>query len=76
MQHPMTAILKPATPGLRVTFPGTRDALPAEGASVELSNYWRERIREGSVVLVEPKSAEPSAETSQKGAPRANKNKA
>lgn len=61
MNVPVTAFLKPATPGLRVTFPGSRDALPEDGARVALSNYWRERIREGSVVIVEQKSEVPSA---------------
>lgn len=53
-----TLTLKPAQPGLRITFPGTRDALPAEGALVEMSSYWYERLRDGSVSVVEPKPAE------------------
>lgn len=67
--HSMTAFLKPATPGARVTFPMTRDALPEEGALVELSSYWRERIRDGSVVQVVEKAQ--TSETARKALPRA-----
>lgn len=59
--------LKPTTPDLRITFPGTRDALPAEGALVEMTSYWYERLRDGSVSVVEPKPAE---ETRRPATPR------
>lgn len=62
MTLPVTAHLKPATEGLRVTYPGTRVALPPDGDVVPLDAYWRERIRDGSVVLVEPKHEEAQVE--------------
>ncbi|MFC3716805.1 DUF2635 domain-containing protein [Luteimonas soli] len=36
-------------PGLRVRIPGTRDALPAEGAGIRMTGYWWRRIQDGDV---------------------------
>lgn len=36
--------LRPATPELIVRDPVTRQPLPAEGAEVELTPYWRRRL--------------------------------
>lgn len=54
MQYPTTAILKPTTPGLRVAIPGTRSIVAPEGTEVTLDSYWHERIRDGSVCIVNP----------------------
>lgn len=45
--------LKPAKPGAIVRDPHTKRPLPAEGARVRDSSYWRRRLRSGCVVLVE-----------------------
>lgn len=46
------ARLKPASPELVVRDPITRQALPADGELVDLSDYWHRRLAEGDVVLV------------------------
>jgi|GEM_PF-2041321 len=58
-----TVYLKPIA-GVVVQYPGTKAALPAEGAEVALDNYWRRRINDGSVVVVA--KAEPAAKTEEK----------
>jgi hypothetical protein len=50
--------VKPATPDLLVANPEARPPmprhLPAEGAEVPDSQYWRRRIADGDVVLAQP----------------------
>ncbi len=36
-------------PGLIVRDPLTRNALPAEGATVNENGYWRRRLRDGDI---------------------------
>lgn len=45
-----------------VVDPVTRRALPEGGALVEDSAYWRRRLRDGDVALVEPAKAAPKPE--------------
>ncbi|PIW30413.1 MAG: hypothetical protein COW30_02575 [Rhodospirillales bacterium CG15_BIG_FIL_POST_REV_8_21_14_020_66_15] len=46
--------LKPATPGLVVRDPVTAEALPENGKSVQLTSYWRRRMRDGDVIQDKP----------------------
>ena len=50
--------VKPAHPDLLVANPDARPPmprhLPAEGAEVPDSQYWRRRIADGDVVLAQP----------------------
>jgi hypothetical protein len=48
--------LKPRA-GLLVPYPGTNKPLPAEGANVTDSTYWRRRLRDGDVEVVSSPSA-------------------
>lgn len=41
-------------PGLRVRIPGTRGALPAEGAGIRMNGYWLRRIHDGDVSFGKP----------------------
>ena len=50
----MKLMLKPATADLIVRDPATGEALPAEGASVEMNTYWRRRLRDRSVEQIKP----------------------
>ncbi len=45
------AFLQPAQGGL-VRHPGSRRPLEAEGEEVELTSYWRRRLRRGDVVQI------------------------
>src|SRR5688500_14586287 len=45
--------VKPASEGLLVRDPVTKKPLPAEGATVQMSNYWQRRLNYGDVVTVE-----------------------
>jgi hypothetical protein len=47
--------IKPARDGLVVRDPVTREAIPAEGAEVPASTYWRRRLRDGDVIMMDPK---------------------
>jgi hypothetical protein len=48
--------IRPAT-GLRIRDPRTRQLLPDEGARVPATTFWRRRLRDDDVVLVEEKPA-------------------
>lgn len=54
----MDAFIKPLD-GLTVRSPKDMSSLPPEGALVSLDGvegkYWRRRINDGSVIVVEPK---------------------
>jgi hypothetical protein len=55
-----------AAPGMRVRDPATGRLIPATGIEVESTNtFWRKRIRQGDVVLTEPKEPPAQAETAQ-----------
>lgn len=53
--------VKPAE-GFRILNPadGNRE-LPAAGATVPLDSYWRQREREGGVIISEPPASKPAA---------------
>ena len=59
--------VKPSKPDLLVANPEALAPLPrhlpAEGAEVVESEYWRRRIAHGDVILVQPEAA-PAAKTS------------
>lgn len=57
--------LKPANDKINVRDPITGEHLLAAGANVELTSYWRRRMRDGDVVEV---PAKPKATQSTKGA--------
>lgn len=46
--------VKPAG-GVKVRDPVTMKALPLEGAEVPNTSYWRRRLSDGDVVLIEQK---------------------
>lgn len=46
--------VKPAKPGTVVRDPQTYERLPDEGAEVPDTSYWRRRLDQGDVVVVEP----------------------
>jgi hypothetical protein len=48
--------LKPR-PGLIVRNPLTKEPLPADGAEVVMSSYWRRRIQDGDAVKATKKSS-------------------
>lgn len=45
-----TKFLKPAKDTLKVRDPATGEYLPTEGKEVEVTSYWRRRIKDGDVV--------------------------
>jgi hypothetical protein len=47
-------VLKPAQPDLKVRLPEANRYLAQEGEEIELTMYWRRRIAEGDVLIVEP----------------------
>lgn len=53
-----TIRIKPRA-GLRVLYPGTTQALPAEGGSVPASSYWLRRLRDGDVEKVVEAASNP-----------------
>lgn len=50
----MKTLIKPKE-GLSILNPATRLNLKAEGDFVDLNTYWKRRIIDGDVVIVEPK---------------------
>lgn len=44
--------VKPASAEVKVRDPATRRHLPAEGAEVADTAFWRRRLAEGDVVLI------------------------
>lgn len=55
-----TVFVVPAA-GALVRHPDTMTPLSAGGENVELTTYWRRRISDGSVVVVDNKPAEAQA---------------
>lgn len=57
--------VKPVVPGAIIRDPVTRRPLPQEGGEVQDNIFWRRRLRDGEVVLVEastpPTGIEPVA---------------
>jgi len=49
--------------GLTVINPANNQALPTEGAEVEMTPYWQRRINEGDVVQVAEGKAPAKAKT-------------
>lgn len=47
--------IRPAE-GLLVIDPASQRALPKDGAEVELSRYWRRRLKDGDVLSVLPET--------------------
>lgn len=45
--------LKPQS-GMKIRMPETNGHLPDEGMELELTHYWRRRIKDGDVVKVQP----------------------
>lgn len=53
--------VKPA-PGLKIRIPGRlSDVMPESGAEVELTDYWRNRLRDGDVTLATAATAAKAA---------------
>lgn len=48
------AFLKPANEKLKVRKPDTGEYLSAEGEHVELTSYWRRRMKDGDVIDIKP----------------------
>lgn len=48
--------VKPAGPDRAVPYPMTNVLLPADGAEVPDTAYWRRRLRDGDVVLMDPRA--------------------
>jgi hypothetical protein len=46
-------------PGKTILDPLTNRMIPAEGAQVESSTYWRRRLKEGTVTQGTPPAAKP-----------------
>lgn len=62
--------------GLRVVDPATGKPLPAAGAEVEITTYWRRRLRDGDVTPKgEATGAEAATATAPAKAARASKTK-
>lgn len=62
--------VKPRESSLIVRDPDTRRTLPPEGAEVPDTTFWRRRLRDGDVVLVEaaaPTGLEPVAPLTTRG---------
>jgi Protein of unknown function (DUF2635) len=51
--------IKPANPALKIPYEGTLLMLPDDGADVPDTQYWRRRLRDGDVVLVDAPSPPP-----------------
>lgn len=64
---PRTLHVRPARPNLIVRDPDTREALPVEGAVVPASTYWRRRLTDCDVVLVERAAESPATAAPKKG---------
>jgi len=60
------AFLKPANEQLKVRKPDTGDYLSVEGERLELTTYWRRRIKDGDVI--DSKPARKSTPAKAKGA--------
>jgi hypothetical protein len=50
--------IRPANPGMMIRDPNTRRPLPEDGARVSVSNFWRRRLADGDVVIVETEEGE------------------
>lgn len=63
-----TIFVKPKT-GAKIRFPETKQLLEAEGQDVPDNNFWRRRVLEGDVVMVEKheKATDNVKETKHKG---------
>jgi hypothetical protein len=53
----MKTLIKPKE-GMKILNPATGRVLSAEGELVDLSTFWRRRIKDGDVVIVEVKKEE------------------
>jgi len=53
----MKTLIKPKE-GIKILNPATGRILSAEGELVDLSTYWRRRIKDGDVLIVEVKKEE------------------
>jgi hypothetical protein len=60
-----TKILKPVS-GSKIRDPKTKEFLPEGGRLVEMTSYWNRRIQDGTVTVIDPQSAIPKSEKSQK----------
>lgn len=49
----MKVFIKPKFESLIIRDPITKNILPKEGAFVELTSFWKRRIYDGSVIVVE-----------------------
>lgn len=61
--------VKPAGPDRAIPYEGTRELLPDDGAEVPNTAYWRRRLRDGDVVLIEepPKAPGPAPAPHRRG---------
>lgn len=63
-----TIFIKPKDPKVKLRDPIIRDHIPAEGALVTNSQYWRRRIADGDAVVVKQPSTGGSKSKTTKGA--------
>tara|TARA_R110000803_G_scaffold162194_1_gene225793 strand:+ start:7696 stop:7938 length:243 start_codon:yes stop_codon:yes gene_type:complete len=54
--------IKPASEGLKVPFPMSRNFLKEKGQTVEKSGYWIRRLKEGCVVICKEEKKEEKKE--------------
>ena len=59
MPHPDTFFIKPAA-GLRIADPSTGEYLPEGGMLMPRSGFWLRRLKDGDVIVVEPRQASPA----------------
>lgn len=58
--------IRPATPGLIVRDPNTKQPLPEEGKEVPPLTYWFRRLRDGDVIEGPPPSTKTPAKKEEK----------
>lgn len=54
---PQTVRLKPQSPDIVLADPATGQTIPADGADVAMSGFWRRRVADGDAVIVDAASA-------------------
>lgn len=62
----MLTKLKPAVDGSIVAVPGSDMPLAAKGQTVSLNTYWRRRIKDKSVVIVDEEATKADKATAKK----------
>lgn len=62
----MLTKVKPAVDGQVVRVPGSEKPLDAKGQNVPMNSYWRRRLRDGSVIVVDPSPKSGKAKSEKK----------